>query len=140
VANDLRLVRRIVELLREGGVSVRIFGGWAEELLGLSPPRPHRDVDLLVLAHGFEQVDALIGELALDEVVAKRFAHKRAFVFEGVLVELFLVSGEGERHVSEFWGRRWDWPGDVAAGSGILPLAGRESVAAFRAEHPTRRA
>jgi hypothetical protein len=140
VANDLRLVRRVSELLRDGGVSVRIFGGWAEELLGLAPPRAHRDIDLLVLAGGFERVDALIAELGLDEVAAKRFPHKRAFVFEGVLVELLLVRGEGGRLVSDFWGREWEWPADVCSGDGALPVAGPQSVAAFRAQHPSRRA
>jgi hypothetical protein len=140
VRNNLRLVRRVVALLGGGGVDVWVFGGWAEELLGLSPPRSHRDLDLLHPANDFGRVDELMTELDLDEVVGKRFPHKRAFVFEGVLVEIFLVAGEGDRRFSEFWGRRWEWPADVLSGDGALPVAGSDSVAAFRAHHPSRRA
>ena len=137
--NNLRLLRRVVELLADGGVRVWVFGGWAEELLGLAPPRRHRDIDLLYAARDFDRVDALIAELGLDEVVGKRFPHKRAFVFEGVLVELILVGGAGDRRTSDFWGERWHWPADVLSGVGPLPVAGRESVTVFRRHHPSRR-
>jgi len=34
-----------------------LCGGWAEELWGLSPSRPHHDVDLLYPAQNFDLLD-----------------------------------------------------------------------------------
>jgi hypothetical protein len=86
---------RVTSLLDDALVDVWLFGGWAEELQGLVPARAHRDVDLLHPAEDFTRVDALLrAEPALVEIVAKRFAHKRAFLLDGVMVELFLVRSD----------------------------------------------
>lgn len=47
--NTLELVQSVVEDLVVAGFDIRVFGGWAEELQGLEAPRPHRDIDLLVI-------------------------------------------------------------------------------------------
>jgi hypothetical protein len=73
--NDLAFVREMMARPDEGGVSTWLFGGWAEELLGLIRPRAHHDVDLLHAAPDFTNADALIackGDLA--EIRQKRFA------------------------------------------------------------------
>lgn len=50
----------------------------AEEPLGLRPPGPHLDVDLLSVVQDFATVDSTVREAGLDEIVAKRLPHKRA--------------------------------------------------------------
>jgi len=74
--------------LSQEALSPLVFGGWASELLGLEAPRPHNDIDLLVVAPT-ASVEAFVA--TRDEVVGKRFSHKRAFIEDGALVELFLV-------------------------------------------------
>jgi hypothetical protein len=48
--NDHGLLARVLGRLQDAGFSPLVFGGWAQELLQLVPPRPHVDVDLLLLA------------------------------------------------------------------------------------------
>jgi hypothetical protein len=131
--NDRRFLERVVALLGGAGVEIWIFGGWAEELLGLSDPREHADVDLLYVAEDWSGVDAFLVEMA--EVTAKRFPHKRAFVLDGVLVELLLVQRDRDGYFSRFPAIDYRWPPDVVAEHGRLPVAGRESVVAYRNDH-----
>lgn len=134
--NDLELVRRVRAFLRAHGVDALVFGGWAEELLRLAPPREHRDVDLLCLADDFSAVDAMIEAAALEEIVGKRFPHKRAFGFDGVIVELFLVRRDERGWYTDFWGRlRHDWPRDLPAVAAGLPVASAAAVGSYRAAH-----
>jgi hypothetical protein len=134
--NDLALVERAIGLLATGGVPAWVFGGWAEELLGLAPPRVHGDIDVLVAGDDWGAVDALFPEL--DEITAKRFAHKRAFGLDGVMVELFLVRRDEESLFTTFWGERRDWPPDTLDDDGPLPVASAAAVAGYRAAHPRR--
>lgn len=48
MANDMRLLRSVVATLGQSGVRALVFGGWAEELHGMTPARAHQDIDLLV--------------------------------------------------------------------------------------------
>lgn len=89
--NDLALVISITDRLRVYGLDVWLAGGWAEELHGMIEPRPHHDVDLLVRADSFETVDRFLSQDGIDEIEEKRFAHKRAFQVDGIMVELILV-------------------------------------------------
>lgn len=134
--NDLALVERVIGLLASRGVPAWVFGGWAEELLGLAPPRAHGDIDLLVAGADWSAVDDLLPEL--DEITAKRFAHKRALVLDGVMVELFLVRCDDESLFTTFWCERRDWPADTLDDDGPLPVASAAAVAGYRAAHPRR--
>jgi hypothetical protein len=49
VPNDLRTLRSTVSSLEEAGLTVLVFGGWAEELQGMVAARAHHEIDLLVL-------------------------------------------------------------------------------------------
>lgn len=89
--NDLSFVKSITERLRTFGLDVWLAGGWAEELHGMIEPRPHQDIDLLVRGDSFETVDRLLNQDGINEIAAKRFAHKRAFQVDLVMVELILV-------------------------------------------------
>jgi hypothetical protein len=132
--NDLRFVERTRSLLADEGIEAWVFGGWAEELLGLAAPRPHGDLDLLVAADDWRAVDRLLERL--DEIEAKRFEHKRASVLDGVMVELFLVRCDGEGLFTSFWGVRRPWPEDTLDDGGPLPVASAAAVADYRAQHP----
>ncbi len=83
MGNDLRHVRHVMALLESHGVATWLFGGWAEELHGMVPPRDHADVDLLYPATSFAPVDRFLRRGEVQEIAAKRFPHKRAFVSEG---------------------------------------------------------
>lgn len=113
--NDPGFVLKVTRLLDDALINVWLFGGWAEELQGLVPARAHGDVDLLHPAEDFARVDALLGaEPALVEIVAKHLAHERAFVLDGVVVELFLVRSDAEGHYTDLpGGVRHRWPADV---------------------------
>jgi hypothetical protein len=74
---------------RKGGFETALVGGWSRELLGVEPPRRHRDIDLVVTDADVAKLDAWLS--TQDEIGAKRFPHKRAFLLEGVMVELHLV-------------------------------------------------
>ena len=85
--NDLDFVQDVVQMLGERGVRVWVFGGWAEQLVGIAEPRRHVDVDLLYPAESFAELDAL----DLPWLPGTRVPYKRAFAHDGVMVELFLV-------------------------------------------------
>jgi len=134
--NDLGFVRYIVGRLELAGVRTWVFGGWAAELFGLSRPRPHHDVDLLYPAVSFEAVDVFLATGEVDEIVAKRFPHKRAFEAEGIMVELFLLQGPEDGPFTDFWGvNRYEWPSNVlGAQAGGLRVASAMSLTDYQAK------
>jgi hypothetical protein len=99
------LLEEVYRLLRSSGLYVIVFGGWAEELQGLIAPREHADIDLLLLADSFANLDALIGTNphVPTEILQKRFSHKRAFLYKGIMVECILVTTGGGRASSQYW-------------------------------------
>lgn len=102
-SNDRAFVRDTMSRLQDAGIKTWLFGGWAEELLGLRSPRDHHDLDLLYPATDFEHVDAFIArDGRLAEITAKRFAHKRASLSEDIMVELLLVQRLRQEHVTLF--------------------------------------
>ena len=126
--NDLAFVRRAVVLLASKGVDTWVFGGWGEELRGLIKPREHADVDLLYPAEDWDIVDNLL----LDWIEAKRFPWKRAFVLEGVTVELFLVQYDARGWYTQLERRRHNWPANVFSGTGPSPVASTAALAGYR--------
>ena len=131
--NTPESVAEILRLLDDGGAGCLLFGGWAEEALGLRRPRTHGDLDLLLPARSFRVLDDLLlgGGASWLDVPLKRFAHKRAFLSEGLLVEVILVRQEAGRPFSMFWGDlRFDWS---------LPLAERGRLGAYEVPCAARR-
>ena len=126
--NDLAFVERAVRLLGSKGVDTWVFGGWGEELRGLIKPREHVDLDLLHPAESWAEVD----ELHLDWIEAKRFPWKRAFVLEGIAVELFLVQRDEHGWYTQLKRRRHDWPGTLLGTNGQLPVASTAALAGMR--------
>ena len=62
--------------------------------------------------------------------------HKRAFLFEGVMVELFLVLRDTHGLFTSFWGRtRHDWPPDTLASTAALSVASAAALTGYRSRH-----
>jgi aminoglycoside-2''-adenylyltransferase len=126
--NDLAFVERAVSLLASKGVDAWVFGGWAEELRGLIKPREHVDLDLLYPAEDWSIVD----NLYLDWIEGKRFDWKRAFKLEEITVELFLVQYDARGWYTQLERRRHNWPANVFAGSGRIPVVSTAALAGYR--------
>jgi hypothetical protein len=126
--NDLRFVERVVTMLRARGVETWVFGGWGEELRGLIRPRDHVDLDLLYPAEEWDEVD----RLRLAFIPEKRFRWKRAFLFEGTAVELFLVQRDERGPYTTLERRVHRWPSDVLASNGHLRVASTAALASYR--------
>ncbi len=132
--NDLPFVLRAVDLLAEGGLSAWVFGGWAEELRGLVPPGPHRDLDLLYPAPSFERLDAFFLAERLDEVGDDR-SYARAFSFGGITVELLLVRRDADGWFTDFRGGRHRWPADVFERAARPPVASESALVSYRSAY-----
>lgn len=101
----------MLSILEGFGLEAALCGGWAEEAFGLIEARQHADIDLVIWADDFSKFDELhkYGRLR-DEVLAKRFAHKRAFMFSDILIEMYLVQNRGNRFVTLFWDEiEYEW-------------------------------
>ncbi|MCQ1853215.1 hypothetical protein [Neorhizobium galegae] len=115
MANTLATVAEVLSILEKHGAPCHVFGGWAEEILGLRAPWHHADIDLVYLAESFLLLDAAIAglqDLALA-VPEKRFNHKRAFIFRETLCEIILVKDGKAGPVTNYWGDtvfRWNAP------------------------------
>ena len=140
--NTLDLLAEVVQMLADAQIKTWLFGGWAEELAGLCPPRAHHDIDLLYPAQGFDRLDEFLrAHSEAKEVAAKRFTHKRAFEWSGVLVEVFLVRPEADAPVTDLFGTfRFVWPQDtllstVTLPRGEWPCASAAALRQYRARH-----
>lgn len=111
--NTLEKVAAVTAKLRRSGVICDLFGGWAEEVLGLREPSTHSDIDMVYRSETFREFDAKLQDIPeFEEVPLKRFRHKRAFRYHGTLCEITLVQ-ERERPLTLFWGDvpfLWDAP------------------------------
>ena len=140
--NNPDTVAEVMRRLHDGGAPCLLFGGWAEEAAGLCDPRAHDDIDLVLPAWSFQRLDRLLatGRNDLREVAPKRFAHKRAFLFHGILVETTLVQQSGGAAYTWFWGDvRFDWSVPLSEtcllGGHRLPVVTRENLRRCREHH-----
>jgi len=109
--NSRETLAAVLGLLRQFGLPCDIFGGWAEELLGLREPWHHADIDLVYRGDNLTAFDRIGSEFS--PVPAKRFHHKRAFLFRGTLCEIILVREADVAPFTLFWGDvpfLWDQP------------------------------
>lgn len=127
--NDLDFVHDVVQMLGARGVKVWVFGGWAEQLVGLAEPRRHVDVDLLYPAESFDELDAL----ALPWI--ETAAYKRTFAHDGVMVEVFLMKRDDLGFYTELPGGTFRWPRDVLSGVHGLRVVGADSLRLYRAAY-----
>jgi len=129
--NDLEFVLRAVDRLRSEGIRTWVCGGWGEELRGLAPPHPHRDLDLLYPARDWRRVDSL----DLDWVPEKHRRGKRAFVLDGTVVELLLVERDERGWFTQRPRHRHDWPDDVFAANGRIAVASTAALVGYRSAY-----
>ncbi len=140
IVNNKNFLLDTYAKLNNAGIKTFVFGGWAEELLGMISPREHKDVDLLYLANNFELVDRFIKENNIFEVLQKRFAHKRAFEIAGVLIEIVLVSLADKKYITYFFGNyKFEWPADTFLKamelSREISIASPNALADYRRQH-----
>lgn len=110
-ANTRETLAAVLSDLSAQGLPCDLFGGWAEELLGLREPWTHRDIDLVYCGDSLAAFDAL--SIDCSPFALKRFHHKRAFVVRNVLCEIILVQDAEHRPVTRYWGDvalHWDQP------------------------------
>lgn len=115
--NTPKIVSDIMDRLNAAGAPCLLFGGWAHEALGLCDLRPHADIDLVLPARSFQTLDSILAMQTADfeEIALKRFAHKRAFLTHGVMIEVILVQPCDRAHCTWFWGDvRFDWDEPLA--------------------------
>jgi hypothetical protein len=93
---------------------------------------------LLCASQDFDALTHLLAERHLIEIQGKRFHHKRAFVFEKVMVELFLAEADHfGRRFTMFWGAtRHDWPPDTFSQLFGMPVASAAALSGYRRAHP----
>ena len=140
MTDALAVVTGVLALLDHLRVPCHLFGGWAEELLGLRPPGPHRDIDLVHLAPSFEAIDRALASGGLGrEIVPKRFPHKRAFLVDAICCEILLIDPSTDPPLTWFWGDvRFSWQRPLLeperAGKTISTLS-RANLLHYRAQH-----
>ena len=103
--NTTQTVTDVLSMFAQLGFTAALCGGWAEQAFGLTGQREHRDIDLVIEADDFSHIDRLFSCGSLQkEIVAKRSAHKRAFIVSGTMVEMYLVQHHANQFVTLFWG------------------------------------
>jgi len=110
-SNPRETLAALLRDIRVQGLSCDVFGGWAEELLGLRKLWEHRDIDLTYQGDSLAAFDAITS--GFSPVPLKRFHHKRAFLFRDVLCEILLIQDAESRPVTHYWGDvpfYWDQP------------------------------
>lgn len=101
IGNTRDTLAAVLRNLRAQGLPCDVFGGWGEELLCLRQPGEHRDIDLAYRGDGLGAFDAVGNDFS--PVPLKRFHHKRAFLFRGILCEIILVEDAESRPVTHYW-------------------------------------
>jgi hypothetical protein len=142
-ANTLPFLLATVRMLADAQLSIWVFGGWAEELWGISAPRNHHDIDLLYPASDFTSLDHwLAGTEDITEIVGKRFSHKRAIIYRQVMTEFLLLEREHESHRSNFFSGLYtlDWPADtlrytITVADRALNVASLAALQQYRQHH-----
>ncbi|HEY9660448.1 MAG TPA: hypothetical protein V6C65_18500 [Allocoleopsis sp.] len=135
--NSKTVLHEVINFLEEDGITTWIFGGWAEELLGMAEPRSHKDIDLLYSAKTFERIDSLLRKNdQLREVTEKHFNHKRAFLYKNVLTEVLLVQTENGRKYTNFWAKnKFYWPDNTLDNNGSYRIASQSALQKYRKNH-----
>ena len=136
----LGLLMSVIAKLRGAGLDVWVAGGWGEEMRGMREPGAHKDIDLVLRAPNFNALDDFVREHPeVRSVEAKRFSHKRAILWDGVLVEVVQADGVQCTITSFFNGRFvFHWPDDTfddVSTDDSLPVISSSGLAAYRGQH-----
>jgi hypothetical protein len=83
----------------------------------------------------------LVGTNELSEITTKRFSHKRAFLYEQVMIEMLLLEPQKGRYETSFFDGRYHfiWPDDTLSflqrKQYPLPVASPQALSLYRREH-----
>ncbi len=139
--NTLDFVYEVMQRLKDADIATWLFGGWAEELWQLYPPRLHRDVDLLYPSSDFHKVDTWLATTHdVSLIHAKRFSHKRAFVYKQIMIEIFLLEPYTNGYITHFFDDRYYviWPDNALTsivGNGCTTLIAHSDMPNFYRQH-----
>jgi hypothetical protein len=141
--NTLPFVIEIVQRLEAANLPLWVFGGWAEELWQMAPPRAHKDIDFLHPADSFEQLNQFIAKASdLQEVQPKRFSHKHAILYQHIMIEFLLVQHDEKAYFTDFFSGQYrlTWPDDMLACKVTthgydMPVASKQAVIRYRQNH-----
>jgi hypothetical protein len=133
----------IMSRLAQAQIATWLCGGWAEELWGLCRPRPHQDVDLLYPAPNFARLDQWLAHTTdLADIPTKRFSHKRAVLWEGIMIEVVLLEpDEKGRYLTNFFNQRYQlvWPPNTLSLLLVrgqrVPVGSSEALRLYRQQH-----
>jgi len=131
----------IVRYMESNGLMIIIFGGWSAELLDIEKSRPHSDIDLLMIDETFDNLTKLIAHNKWD--IVKSYSHKKAFIVDGVMIEVFLVKSIDGEYITEFIGKKmsmsFNWPSKLFIKKIIkgrnFKLATKETMNNYKKSH-----
>lgn len=143
MANPRDFLLITIERFKAAGLSIWVFGGWAEELWQLTPARMHNDIDFLYPGANFEQLDRCIAQMnGVQEIPSKRFSHKRAILYEHVMIEFLLVQHAKKLYFTDFFSGRYhlEWPIDIFCSkvnvTGYeVQIASQQALNSYRQHH-----
>ncbi|MEK7525666.1 MAG: hypothetical protein AAB561_01465 [Patescibacteria group bacterium] len=128
--NNSEFLFGVYEQLKSAGINVWLFGGWAQELHALIPPREHKDIDFIYPAKNFSLLEEWIKtQPGIVEVTKKHFSHKRAYEWGGVLVEITLINDSSTKFFDKYL---FQWPKDTF-GVGLTPQGEVIQIASINA-------
>jgi len=141
--NTLTFVCDLTQNLAAANIQIWIFGGWAEELWEMYPPRLHHDIDLLYPASDFQYLEQWIKTRpGVEYITGKHFYHKRAVKIQQVLIEFFLLESDSDGYRTNFFKGRYQlrWPAHTLAHKHLdngykMPLASIEALQLYRGQH-----
>lgn len=142
-ANTLAFLLTTMRLFKEAALPVWVFGGWAEELWQITRPKAHNDIDFLYSAATFDGLDSMMTQIKdMQELQQKRFSHKRAIIYQHVMIEFLLVQRAKGIYITDFFSGRFrlEWPADVfchkkSISRYTIPIASKQALNIYRQRH-----
>lgn len=141
--NTLDFVLTVMHRFAQAQMAMWLAGGWAEELQGLCPPRQHGDVDLLYPADDFHRLDGWLSYVQdMSPIEGKRFSHKRAVLYEQVMIEVVLLEPSSVGYITHYFDRRFTliWPYDslnhLFVEGYLIPIASCQALQLHRQSYP----
>ena len=129
--NTLGFLLSVIKLFEEANLPIWVFGGWAEELWQITPART------------FEHLDRFVAQTKDFQVIqAKQFSHKRALLYQDLMIEFLLVQGAAGNYFTDFFSGRYRlvWPADkflhrANISDYNVPIASKQALMMYRQRH-----
>ncbi len=113
--NTLDFVLMVMRRFAQARIATWLAGGWAEELREMCAPRQHKDIDLLYVAPNFDSLDHWLSHVSdFSPIEGKRFWHKRAVLYNQIMIEVVLLEPHPEGYITHYFGQKYAliWPND----------------------------